>query len=176
MRKTRPGSLDTCTHRRDSIEEDEGEDDEEVAVGEQRRVRGDDGHQDGHDGHQSGVQEAPGEPAQKPELTTTRREKAGSDPLDLPEGRVTETHDGHGVFEAVLLLSDHVDDEEGDEGGEGQHQVDGDEGVGEFLHLHRTWLTHHDHLQVHLAPHGPLGLHLDTNQVSTNGPLSHGWL
>lgn len=71
----------------------------------------------------------------------------------LPKRRVVEPHHGHGVFEATFLLSCHVDNEEGDEGCEGQDKVDGDEGVGEFLHLNRAWLTHHYHLQVHLTPH-----------------------
>lgn len=70
-----------------------------------------------------------------------------------PESGVVEPHHGHGVFEAMFLLSGHIDDEEGDKGCEGQDQVDRDEGMGEFLHLHRARLTHHYYLQVHLTPH-----------------------
>lgn len=60
----------------------------------------------------------------------------------------------------MFFLSCHIDDEEGDKWCEGQDQVDGDEGVGEFLHLHRAGLAHHDYLQVHLTPDWSLRLHL----------------
>ncbi len=50
-------------------------------------------------------------------------------PVSLsPKSGVVEPHHGHSVFEAMLLLSCHIDDEEGDKGREGQDQVDGDEG------------------------------------------------
>jgi len=69
-------------------------------------------------------------------------------PRPLPEGGVVEAHHGHGVLQPLLLLGHHVDDEEGDEGREGQHQVDGDEGVGELVHLHGARLAHHHHTQL----------------------------
>lgn len=91
-----------------------------------------------------------------------------------PEGRVIQPHHGHGVFKSMLLLSRHVDDEEGDEGREGQDQVDGNEGVGKLLHLHRAGLAHHDHAQAQLVPHGSLRLHLYANtEATTNQQLQH---
>ena len=51
-----------ATHGGDAVEEDEQEDDEEVAVGEERRVGGDERHQDGHDEDQARIQQTPGQP------------------------------------------------------------------------------------------------------------------
>lgn len=91
-----------------------------------------------------------------------------------PKRGVIESHHGHGVFEAMFLLSCHVYNEEGDEWCEGQDQVDGDEGVGEFLHLNRAWLTHHDRRQVHLTPHRTLCLHLyATDEPSQQCPSNY---
>lgn len=87
---------------------------------------------------------------------------SGRSRFSSPEGCVVKPHHGHGVFETMLLLSRHVDDEEGDEGRESQDQVDGDEGVGELLNLHRAGLTHHHRLQFELAQHRTFCLHLST--------------